>query len=128
MFWVFKGNRNTDKIKQVIIVRTDLEMGKGKTCAQVAHASVSAYLEVIGKNKDIANRWIETGQKKIVLKVKNEEELIDAYKKARERGIPTVLISDAGYTQIPANTKTTVAIGPWYEEELTKMYGSLKLL
>ena len=35
-------------IKQVIVVRKDLNMRKGKMCAQVAHASLKIFLDRIG--------------------------------------------------------------------------------
>ncbi len=57
-----------NELKQVIIVRSDIKMGKGKIASQVAHASVSSFYEVLQKNKEMAERWIKEGQKKVVLK------------------------------------------------------------
>ncbi len=114
--------------KQAIVVRMDLRMGKGKMCAQVAHASLSAYKEALRKNKKIAEEWEREGMKKIVLKVKNLEELLEYYKKCEEKGIPVSLIRDAGYTQIEPGTITCFGAGPWKDEEVDAVLGNLKLL
>ena len=60
--------------KQVIVVRSDVKMSKGKTAAQSAHASVSA-LDKVGKAA--AAEWKKEGQKKVVLKVSSLQEGID---------------------------------------------------
>ena len=59
-------------IKLVILVRTDLGMGKGKIAAQVGHASVTASMN---KNSQWINKWLDMGQPKIVLKVPGPVEL-----------------------------------------------------
>ncbi len=60
-------------MKQAIVVRQDLAMGKGKTAAQVAHASLSAAEEAMRKREEWYGEWKEEGQKKVVVKVKSEE-------------------------------------------------------
>jgi len=115
-------------VKQAIVVRMDLKMGKGKMCAQVAHASLSAYKETIRKNKKIADEWGAGGMKKIVLKVKNLEELMECYEECKKKGIPVSLISDAGYTQVEPGTITCFGAGPWRDEEIDAILGKLKLL
>ena len=59
-------------LKQVIVVRTDLKMSKGKIASQVSHASVEAVLK---SNKNIVEIWRKEGMKKIILKVKDLDEL-----------------------------------------------------
>lgn len=112
-------------LKQVIVVRTDLKLGKGKLAAQVAHASVESYLRTPEKDQ---RRWLEENQKKIVLKVENEERLLQIYESARREGLPSTLIQDAGLTQILPGTKTAVGIGPAAEEKVNKITGELTLL
>ncbi|MFH1125549.1 MAG: peptidyl-tRNA hydrolase Pth2 [Candidatus Altiarchaeota archaeon] len=110
-------------LKQVIVVRGDLKLGKGKMAAQVAHASVTAADKSPWK-KD----WITQGQKKTVLKCSGEKELLILMEQARAQGLPTALIEDAGLTQIPSGTKTCIGIGPAPEEQVDKITGKLKLL
>jgi PTH2 family peptidyl-tRNA hydrolase len=111
--------------KQVIVIRTDLKLGKGKLAAQVAHASLEAYRKAPEKNK---KSWLEENQKKIVLKVSSESQLIEMYDKALRANLPSTLIRDAGLTQVPPGTKTAVGIGPAEEEKIDKITGELALL
>jgi len=112
--------------KQVIIVRTDLGMKKGKIASQVAHASVSAYVKTLQEHKEWADEWFLM-QKKIVLKVNNELELLKIFMEAKKE-LPCVLIKDAGRTQILPGTITALAIGPAPEEKINKFTKNLKLL
>ncbi|MFH1403113.1 MAG: peptidyl-tRNA hydrolase Pth2 [Candidatus Altiarchaeota archaeon] len=110
-------------MKQAIVVRTDLGMGKGKLAAQASHASLTA-----ADRSPHRKEWVSEGQKKTVLKVSGEEELIRILQEAKDYGLPTALIEDAGHTQVEAGTKTCVGIGPAPEEEIDKVTGRLKLL
>ena len=115
-------------LKQVIVVRTDLDMGKGKTAAQVAHAAIAAFKEAEKKWPDKVEAWEDGGSEKVVLKVQTKQELIALVKPAKERKIPCVLIIDAGKTQIKAGEPTCLGLGPWEEKELDEITGELKLL
>jgi len=114
--------------KQAIVVRVDLNMGKGKIAAQASHASLSAYRLVSMKYPEIAKKWEQQGQMKIVLKVNSESELLEMARMVHEAGIPCELIRDAGHTQIDPNTITCFGAGPWEEKEIDKVLGKLKLL
>jgi PTH2 family peptidyl-tRNA hydrolase len=115
-------------IKQVIIVRSDLKMGKGKIASQVAHASIAAYNLVLENQKKLALEWLNQGMPKIVLKVKDEKELLEIYNNAKKAGLIAVIITDAGKTQILEGSKTAVAIGPAKSEDVDKITLQLKLL
>jgi PTH2 family peptidyl-tRNA hydrolase len=115
-------------VKQAIVVRSDLKMGKGKLAAQVAHASLSSAEEAMGKRSDWFGEWKEEGQAKIVLKVQTEEALHDLYRKARAAKLPAALIADKGLTQLEPGTITCLGIGPGPDEELDRITGKLKLL
>jgi peptidyl-tRNA hydrolase, PTH2 family len=114
-----------DDIKFVIVVRKDLDMGCGKIAAQVGHACSS----VVYNNIDEIYNWINYGnQRKAVLKVKSEKELIELMRKARELRILTTAIRDAGKTQVDPNTLTCCGFGPDTSNKLDKLTGHLKLL
>lgn len=117
-----------EEIKQVIIIRSDLDMNKGKTVAQGAHASLMSYLEAEKKDKKITKEWLDSGEKKIVLKVGDEEALTKFFKAFEFKGIPCALVSDAGLTQLPPGTKTALGIGPWKSSEIDQFTRGLKLL
>ncbi|UXM84830.1 aminoacyl-tRNA hydrolase [Methanococcus aeolicus] len=114
--------------KQVIILRNDLKMGKGKLVAQGSHASLISFLNTQKNNPSVAKEWLNEGQKKIVLKVNSEKELFEVFRDANIDGFSCCLIRDAGHTQIPSGTATAVGIGPDKEEKLEKITGKLKLL
>ena len=113
-------------MKQVIIVRKDLDMGKGKIAAQVAHASFGAARSATSKNM---GDWEKDGSKKVVLKTDGgQEELIELQKEAKREGLATFLVKDAGKTQLEPGTITALGIGPNDDEEIDKVAGHLKLL
>ena len=104
-------------------------MSKGKVAAQAAHAAVSAQEIVRIKNQNIWKRWLHEGQKKVVLKVESEVELMKFFLDAQKLNIPVALIQDRGLTQIPPNTKTAIGIGPITEKEANLLkVNELKLL
>lgn len=114
--------------KQAIVIRNDLKISKGKIAGQVSHASVSAYNLTKKINSEIAESWLNEGQKKIVLKVASESELLDYFQQCKRAKIPCELIKDAGHTQLDPGTITCFGAGPWDEKEIDKILGKLKLL
>ena len=112
-------------MKQVVLVRTDLKMPKGKLSTQVAHACVEAVLNSSSKNIE---KWRDTGMKKIVLKVKSKEELLDYKIKADKIGLVNSLIKDAGKTFFKGPTITCLGIGPDREELIDLLTKDLGML
>jgi PTH2 family peptidyl-tRNA hydrolase len=124
--------------KQVIIVRKDLNMRKGKMVAQGAHASLAAILnqmptvdgvKFLDLNDKRVGPWVTGMFKKICVSVNSEQELLDLHKAAVEAKIINSLIQDSGLTEfggIP--TYTTVAIGPDFEEKIDAITKHLPLL
>jgi peptidyl-tRNA hydrolase, PTH2 family len=111
--------------KQVILVRMDLKMSKGKIASQVSHASVEA---VLRSTSSKVKAWREEGMAKIVLKVKDKGELMKHKQIAKDYGLITAVIQDAGRTEIEPGTITCLAIGPDDEEKIDKVTGNLKIL
>jgi PTH2 family peptidyl-tRNA hydrolase len=116
------------EIKQAIVIRMDLDMGRGKLAAQAAHASLMSYFEAEKADKHIAKEWLDSGEKKIVLKVSNEEALVKLYNAFKFKKVPCALVSDAGMTQLPPGSKTALGIGPWYSDKINEFTSGLKLL
>lgn len=114
--------------KQVILVREDLGMSIGKTCAQVAHASLSSAELTLKEKQEWYEAWKKEGQKKVILKVKDEYELKKFYKLAKDSGLPCYLVVDRGLTELPPNTITALGIGPAPNKKIDKITGRLKLL
>ena len=116
------------KYKQVIVLRTDLEMSKGKIAAQAGHAAVSAAEEARKRRPDWWRAWLEEGQCKIAVRVESEEELLELEKKATELQLPSSLITDRGLTELPPGTKTCLGIGPVPSDQIDEVTGNLRLL
>lgn len=112
------------ELKQVIIVRTDLKMSKGKAAAQVAHAAVEAVLK---SDKSLVQSWRQIGMKKVTLKVNSEKELYKYLQEAKDFGITTALIKDAGRTELQPGTITCLAIGPDSEDKIDAITSELKI-
>ena len=111
--------------KQVILVREDLKLDKGKMAAQVAHESVESALR---SDKEIVKQWRIKGMKKIVLKVKNREELFRYKEIAKDNNLKTAVITDAGKTRIKPGTITCLAIGPDQEKNIDNVTRMLKMM
>lgn len=116
---------NCDNVKQVLIVRTDLKMGKGKIAAQCCHGAIGAYKK---SSKDKIRKWENDAYGKVVLKVKTLDELTELKKLADKKGIANYLVVDAGRTQIPTSSVTVLALGPDEDEIIDEVTGDLKLL
>lgn len=141
-----------ENVKQVIVVRKDLNMRKGKLIAQGSHASLGALLQLFNKydytpnftkapvmtcyetrfEKDgVLDKWLNGIFTKICLYVESEEELVNLYNKitSEKPEIPCVMIEDAGLTEFHGiKTKTCVGIGPWWNEDIDEFTKELKLL
>ena len=112
-------------MKQVILVRQDLKMPKGKLVAQACHASVQATLK---SNKGKVEEWEFNGMKKVALKVKDLSELKKYMGKAKAQKLKIALIKDAGKTVFNKPTITCLAIGPDTDEIIDSVTSDLKLL
>jgi PTH2 family peptidyl-tRNA hydrolase len=111
--------------KQCLVIRGDIRMSCGKISAQAAHAAVAAFERC---DRETRERWLSEGQKKVVLKVKNEKTLLELKTIADARGIAAALIQDAGLTEIPPGTTTALGLGPARTEEMDRITSDLPLL
>lgn len=125
-----------DDYRQIIVLRKDLNMRKGKMVAQGAHASMAALLNIAKQTDEgfvIPNDprimpWLTGKFKKITVSVNSEEELFAIEKQAKEAGIITSLILDSGLTEFKEPTYTAVAIGPDLTSKISPITGNLPLL
>jgi len=114
--------------KQVLVLRTDLEMSRGKIAAQAGHAAVSAAEEAKKNHQAWWESWLEEGQCKVALRVKSEQELLKLQKEAKASNLPSALVTDRGLTEIPPGTITCLGIGPAPSSIIDKITGELPLL
>ncbi|MBF4467836.1 MAG: peptidyl-tRNA hydrolase [Methanobrevibacter arboriphilus] len=112
-------------MKQVIVVRNDLKMSKGKTAAQACHACLGAYKKA---DSDKIRLWEQKGQKKVIVKVNSLEELFEIKEIAKKNNVPNFIVKDAGRTELPTSTITCLGVGPDTDEIIDKVTQDLKLL
>lgn len=120
------------EFKMVFVVNKELDMGVGKQCAQVAHAAVGLYSDILtndmsGENQVKIIQWQSGGAKKIVCRGDNTAHLISLQEQAKAANLPSHLVRDAGHTQIPAGSTTVLAVFG-SSSDLDKVTGSLRLL
>lgn len=113
--------------KLVLVVRKDLNMGKGKAAAQCCHATADLIKKLIFKNPEMLTKWEECGQPKVVVKADDEDMLFQLERHARSVGLVTSIIRDAGRTQIASGSRTVLGVGPGPVELIDKVTGHLKL-
>lgn len=128
-------NRQT---KQVIVIRRDLKMRRGKEIAQGGHAVLAFLTKNLNLNLEdkpqclylsgVVKNWLANSFRKITLIVNSEEELLDIHNKALAAGLESNLITDNGTTEFNnVKTNTCIAIGPDYDEKIDIITGHLKL-
>lgn len=137
------------KAKQVIVMRRDLRMRKGKIAAQAGHACVEATLMALVREQRLSElrtngfwigldhaendhtpltAWFDAGIAKVCVYVDSEEELLDIAVQGRERGFVVALIRDAGMTEFHGeSTYTCLAFEPLYPEQIDPITGGLPL-
>lgn len=110
--------------KQVILIRQDLRLPKGKAAAQAAHAAVEAAFRA---ERSAVQAWRSMGQKKVVVRVSDEQALYRYVQQAKDSGLPVSVITDAGKTVVAPGTVTAAAIGPADQDAVDSITGDLAL-
>lgn len=125
------------RIKQVIVMRHDLKMRRGKQIAQGAHASMSFIcrrLQEVGSVSlsdfsEVERAWLTGAFAKVCCRADSEEELMAIHDKAVAAGLEVHLITDSGKTEFHGvPTRTCLAIGPDVAERIDEITGELHLL
>jgi PTH2 family peptidyl-tRNA hydrolase len=126
--------------KQVIVIRRDLRMRRGKEIAQGAHAATAWLADRVLKGmrpngsvdhlalSPAERAWLESSFRKVTVKVNSEEELMAAYHQALEAGLVVHLVTDRGLTEFGGvPTRTCLAVGPDYDDRIDQITGHLEL-
>jgi peptidyl-tRNA hydrolase, PTH2 family len=134
------GPPGPEDVKQVIVVRRDLKMRRGKEIAQGAHASSAWLAALVGAALDpadgtatvvldpVAQVWITTSFRKVTLQGHSEEQLVHLHEAALARGLRSHLVTDSGRTEFGGvPTVTALAIGPDLVELVDEVTGDLTI-
>ena len=129
--------------KQIIVMRTDLNMRKGKMAAQAAHASMAVILNMMQSEYNplyetrklvipegsALSLWLNGPFKKICVGIDSEAALNELFDRVAEAGIPVSKIIDSGLTEFGGvPTLTCIGIGPDFPENIDAFTKNLKLL
>jgi PTH2 family peptidyl-tRNA hydrolase len=123
-------------VKQVLVIRRDLRMRRGKEIAQGAHAAMAWLTRRMRYGEDRAavplspaeRQWLTSSFRKVTVAVRSEAELMAVYEKARAAGLVAELITDSGRTEFHGvPTPTCVGIGPDYDDLIDPVTGELEL-
>jgi len=118
-------------MKQVIVIRRDLEMSRGKEIAQGAHASLGAYHDTLDRvgpvGLDYLEEWQEGGNKKVVCAVSSREELLRLVDLAERHNVGHYLVKDRGGTELQPDTPTALGLGPDLNSIVDRVSGDLEL-
>jgi len=122
-------------VKQVIVIRRDLKMRRGKEISQGSHAAMMWLSERLRRfmygNPHLTEEemeWMAGTFTKITLQVDSEEALLEIFNKARDKGLTAFLVTDSGKTEFDGvPTITALAIGPHEAEKIDEITKDLKL-
>ncbi len=134
-------------VKQVIVIRKDLKMRRGKEIAQGAHAAMAWLIDRmrVGVGEGIWGEpsrypvglrlfneaqvtWVQGLYAKVTLQVNSEAALDEVYAAAKAAGLEVHLITDAGATEFHGvPTRTCLAIGPDESEKIDPITKHLSL-
>lgn len=117
-------------MKQVIILRADLNMSAGKAAAQASHASLMAFLQSAQKYPQKIEDWFKTGQGKIILEVNSEDEIKQIHDLLMSDAAGAdicYLVRDSGLTELKGMQYTALGIGPFDKDYIDRFTKQLKL-
>ena len=131
-------NENPNRrVKQLIVMRHDLKMRRGKQIAQGAHAAMSFICNRLQERgavsleefSEVEKSWLTGSFAKVCCRVGSEEELMRIYEDASTAGLEVHLITDSGKTEFHGvPTRTCLAIGPDTADKIDAITGELQLL
>ena len=125
------------RIKQVIVMRNDLGMRRGKQIAQGAHAAMVFLTHRLQTKPSLSladftedeRTWLQGSFAKVCVRAESEAELLALYESAERAGLEVHLITDSGRTEFHGRpTRTCLAIGPAEASAIDAITGQLQLL
>jgi PTH2 family peptidyl-tRNA hydrolase len=121
----------TDKVKQMLVLRKDLNLSKGRLVTQGAHASIAFLTDLIKEYNplqltEVQKEWVYGTFFKVCVGVDSEKELLDIGYNAVMLGLSVKYIEET--TGFDKPTVTCLAIGPDYSSKIDPVTKHLKLL
>ncbi|MGN1250369.1 MAG: peptidyl-tRNA hydrolase, partial [Candidatus Spyradocola sp.] len=105
-----------------------MALARENRLTDVRSDGADALLDPADKPETPLSAWFRKGEAKVCVYVDSEQELLDLDKKARERGILSALICDAGMTEFHGQpTYTCLALEPLPIDKADELTGDLPL-
>ncbi|PNX53070.1 MAG: aminoacyl-tRNA hydrolase [Thermoplasmata archaeon M9B2D] len=123
-----KKNQRDSDYKMVLVTRSDLPLSAGKLAAQVSHAAVACAFLTKKNKPDWFVKWQREGAKKVVVNVETLADFFPLEEQAEKLGIMTMIVTDAGHTEIAEGTQTVLGLGPAPSSLIDQVTGELPLL
>nr|WP_250808524.1 peptidyl-tRNA hydrolase [Neorhizobium tomejilense] len=105
-------------LKIWILARKDLDLSLGKFGPQAAHAAGTCMVISDRRDNSLVDDYLSQGQTKITVGVEDEDDLRKHIELCREAMLVTVLVQDAGRTELEGKTVTLGAVGPCLRSDL----------
>lgn len=114
--------------KLVLVVRGELKMAPQDIATQCSAATLACYRSLESINPRLLQHWEVTGQAKIALRGRNEEQLVQLEKLAKSLNLCARSVHDDKLTENKQGNRTVLAIGPAPVEQINRVTGTLRLL
>jgi len=102
------------------MINKDLKMSTGKIVSQISHL----FCDFHSMATPNYSEWKRTGAKKVILKA-SLEDIMKSLNTSQIKSFPTIIIRDAGKTEIKPNSLTCIGIGPI--DDKNEDFGHIKL-
>ena len=109
-------------MKQMIVVNDSLGLSEETWVAQVACASIGAFIESGLRNR---KAWLKEGRPRTVLSAFDEKDLRDLLSNAERLKLPVYLVGEQGRAASPTDTLACLGIGPAPDAQIDKLTGVL---
>ncbi|TFL06442.1 PTH2-domain-containing protein [Pterulicium gracile] len=116
--------------KMVLIVRTDLKLKAGETAEHCSRATLDCFKVLSHRNPKLVRHWERTGQAKIALKAKSEQQILELEAAAKKENLCARLAYEKT-TEASGTVRrvpTVLAVGPGPVEIVNRISGKLRLL
>jgi PTH2 family peptidyl-tRNA hydrolase len=120
-------NVATFDYKMIIAIRKDLGLSKGRYAAYSARVAYEAFLHTKRYQINWVNNWLGEGQKKVVVKLNNDNHLKELAQKTRQNNIPSFVLK-SGLENKNQEKSIAIGIGPGPSKKISQFTADLKLL
>jgi len=117
-----------DACKLVFVVRTDLKLTPSDIASYSSQVTLDCYNALTKKNKSLVRHWETTGQAKIALKGKSEDQLLELRAIAKSLNLCARTVKARNVNGVQDGTPVVLGVGPAPVHLINEVTGKLRLL